>query len=249
MAMPYFPMYPADFEADTSHLTLEEDGAYNRLLRLMWLTPGCSIPDDEAWIIRRMRLDHVTFSRVVAPLIEEFLSRRNGRIFSDRLQREFKKADETSRKRSNAGKRGGRPQATENKGKDRKAGFDFDKAGLSYARGLPEPEPEPDKEKTDYALSARVSGRFDEWWNAYPHRDGKRGKKPAQAKYDRLVRGGVSEQTLIDGAIRSRGDKRVKDGYARDPLTWLNQAGWEDEPSAPQDQPSERRSEWRRLAG
>ncbi|MCP5097247.1 MAG: YdaU family protein, partial [Chloroflexi bacterium] len=36
MSLPYFPMYPTDFEADTSHLTLEEDGAYNRLLRLMW---------------------------------------------------------------------------------------------------------------------------------------------------------------------------------------------------------------------
>ena len=33
--LPYFPLYPTDFEADTSHLTLEEDGAYNRLLRLM----------------------------------------------------------------------------------------------------------------------------------------------------------------------------------------------------------------------
>jgi uncharacterized protein YdaU (DUF1376 family) len=31
MSLPYFPMYPTDFEAKTSHLTLAEDGAYNRL--------------------------------------------------------------------------------------------------------------------------------------------------------------------------------------------------------------------------
>jgi len=55
MSMPYFPMFPTDFEADTSHLTLAEDGAYNRLLRLVWMSPGCSLPDDDAWILRRMR--------------------------------------------------------------------------------------------------------------------------------------------------------------------------------------------------
>lgn len=51
MSLPYFPMFPTDFEAKTSHLTLAEDGAYNRLLRLMWMTPGCSLPDDDAWIM------------------------------------------------------------------------------------------------------------------------------------------------------------------------------------------------------
>ena len=67
MSLPYFPMYPSDFEAKTSHLTLEEDGAYNRLLRLCWMTPGASIPDDDAWIMRRMRVDQATFDRVVRP--------------------------------------------------------------------------------------------------------------------------------------------------------------------------------------
>lgn len=149
MSLPYFNLYPADFEADTSHLTLEEDGAYNRLLRLMWMTPGCSLPDDDAWIARRMRCDQETFQRVVSPLIEEFFTRDNGRVFSPRLMREFKKADVTSRKRSEAGKRGGRPQASGRKGKDEKPGFSIDKAGLSDTRALPEPEPEPEREEKD----------------------------------------------------------------------------------------------------
>ena len=72
MSLPYFPMYPTDFEAKTSHLTLEEDGAYNRLLRLMWMTPGCSLPDSDAWIMRRMRCDADTFERVVLVVIDEF---------------------------------------------------------------------------------------------------------------------------------------------------------------------------------
>lgn len=146
MSTPYFPLYPADFEADTSHLTLEEDGAYNRLLRLMWMTPECNLPDDDAWIKRRMRVDADTYERVVKPLIAEFMQRRNGRVFSARLTEEFKKVDLTSRKRSAAGKMGGRPQASENKQKHEKPGLDFDKGGLSYTRVLPEPEPYIDSE-------------------------------------------------------------------------------------------------------
>jgi len=138
--IPYFPMYPADFEAKTSHLTLEEDGAYNRLLRLMWMTPGCSLPDDPAWLIRRMRIDAATFDRVVAPLLSEFFERKSGRLQNPRLRAEFEKADETYRKRSSAGKRGGRPKAIENKEKEQKAGLSNEKAGPKQ----PEPEPEPD---------------------------------------------------------------------------------------------------------
>ena len=119
-------MYPSDFEADTSHLSLEEDGAFNRLLRIMWMTPGCSIPDDEIWIRRRMRVDQDTFNRVVVPVISEFMKRQGGRVLSPRLTREFKKLDETSRRRSDAGKKGGRPQAVENKHINGKAGFEFD---------------------------------------------------------------------------------------------------------------------------
>jgi 5-methylcytosine-specific restriction endonuclease McrA len=84
--LPYFPLYPTDFEADTSHLTLEEDGAYNRLLRLMWMTPGCSLPDDDAWLMRRMRCDAETFARVVLPVIAEFFTRAKGRVFSPLIE-------------------------------------------------------------------------------------------------------------------------------------------------------------------
>ena len=109
MSLPYFPLYPSDFEAKTSHLTLEEDGAYNRLLRLSWMTPGCSLPDDPAWIARRMRVDQATFDRVVAPLIDEFFSRLKGRLVNRKLTEVFNESNEKHSRRVNAGKLGGRP--------------------------------------------------------------------------------------------------------------------------------------------
>lgn len=139
MSMPYFPMYPSDFEAKTSHLTLEEDGAYNRILRLMWMMPRCAMPDDAAWIARRMRIDADTFDRIVLPILNEFCERKGGFWVNPRLREEYEKADETYRKRSDAGKKGGRPKAIENKQKEQKAGLSQSKAGPKQ----PEPEPEP----------------------------------------------------------------------------------------------------------
>jgi uncharacterized protein YdaU (DUF1376 family) len=146
MSLPYFPMYPSDFEAKTSHLTLEEDGAYNRLLRLSWMTPGCSLPDDPAWIARRMRIDAATFERVVAPLLDEFFTRAKGRITNAKLTDIFNESNEKHSRRVEAGKLGGRPpkyQHTKEKMK-------------SNAKAMPkqpEPEPEPDKEDMGKPIS------------------------------------------------------------------------------------------------
>lgn len=154
MSLPYIPLYIDDYEADTVHLSMMEDGAYNRLLRLMWRTPGCSIPDDEAWIFRRMRAQTDEERGAVLTVIGEFFERRAGRIFSPRLVREFKKADETSRKRSDAGKRGGRPKHIENKEEGAKPGSSQDKAGTKH----PEPDPEPDIEDSSLRSESSNGG-------------------------------------------------------------------------------------------
>ncbi|MCP4410168.1 MAG: YdaU family protein [Gammaproteobacteria bacterium] len=109
MSLPYMPFFVGDYEGKTAHLTLEEDGAYNRLLRLCWRTPGCSIPDEDAWIQRKMRVDEDTMNNVVRPIISEFLKTGKGRLFSERQMEEFIKAKNKHKKRVAAGKKGGRP--------------------------------------------------------------------------------------------------------------------------------------------
>lgn len=116
--LPSLPLFVDDFEAATAHLTLEEDGVYNRLLRLCWRTPGCSIPDDRAWVIRRMRCDEETFDRVVAPIIGEFFKRENGRILQKRLRKEFEYVSSVSKRRKQAGKEGARAKALKSAEKD-----------------------------------------------------------------------------------------------------------------------------------
>ena len=88
MSLPYFPMYPTDFEAKTSHLSIAEDGAYNRLLRICWMTPGCSMPADEAWIMRRARAVSEADQEAVRAILSEFFTIEKGRYSNARLTRE-----------------------------------------------------------------------------------------------------------------------------------------------------------------
>lgn len=145
MSIPYLPLYVADYEADTAHLSIEEDGAYTRLLRLCWRTPGCSVPDDADWIMRRLRVTRSEYDRVVEPIIAEFFQRAKGRVFSPRLQREKDRIESVSQKRSEAGKKGGRPAKSLNNNNS------YESRAKANGKHLePEPEPEPEGKKEPY---------------------------------------------------------------------------------------------------
>ncbi|WP_273280926.1 YdaU family protein [Pseudooceanicola atlanticus] len=138
MSLPYFNLYPDDFEADTAHLTLLEDGIYNRLLRLCWRTPGCSVPDDEAWIFRKLRARTDEEKEAVRIILDEFFTRKGGKIFNSRLIKEWSTANDKHEKRKKAGSKGGIAKSLK-----------INDLDISNAKALlkqPEPEPEPDIE-------------------------------------------------------------------------------------------------------
>lgn len=111
MSMPFLPLYVTDYEADTAHLSLEEDGIYMRLLRLCWRTPGCSIPTDPAWITRMLRITEDQFERHAKPVLGEFFVAKGGRYTQPRLLREHDKATRTCHARKESGSRGGKAKA------------------------------------------------------------------------------------------------------------------------------------------
>jgi len=142
MSLPYFPMYPTDFEADTSHLTLVEDGAFNRLLRLCWMTPGCTLPDDEVWVMRRMRARTEEEKEAVRTVLAEFFVAQDGRLSNARMMREWTTANAAHEKRKNAGSKGGKAKA-----------LTTNKTAPSNATAKPkQPEPEPEP-YTDTSVS------------------------------------------------------------------------------------------------
>ena len=77
---------------------------------------------------------------------------------------------------------------------------------------------------------SKAPDRFEEFWSRYPHRNGvKKGKAVARTKWVRIVKDGVPPDEILKGVAASLQSPDVKRGYARDPSTWLNQRGWEDD--------------------
>jgi uncharacterized protein YdaU (DUF1376 family) len=225
MSLPYFPMFPTDFEAKTSHLTLAEDGAYNRLLRLMWMMPGCSLPDNDKWIMRRMRVDQATFDDVVLIVIDEFCTRENGRVSNAKLSRVFATSNDAHQKRVSAGSKGGKAKS-----------LNANDSNISNAQAMPkqpEPEPEPYKEresKDSCALSVVVEKAFVDFWAHYPRKIGKASASKAFAKAAKKhntddILFGLSQQIE---AMKSKDQKFIPHA-----ATWLNAERWIDEPEQP----------------
>lgn len=227
MSLPYFPMYPADFEADTSHLTLAEDGAYNRLLRLMWMAPGNSLPDDDAWITRRMRCHSDEDRRVVMAIISEFFVRSNGRVSNARLTKEFEKISSSHEKRVIAGSKGGKAKSLKS--------LDAAPSNAKAMLKQPEPEPEPKKRDTNVSLdqkssSPRSSEQFESWWKLVPK---KTGKGNARAAYARALKKTTPE--ILEAQIKAYAQTRAGEDpqFTAHPATWLNAERWTDEAPAP----------------
>ena len=110
MSIPYLPLYVNDYDADTAHLTIAEDGAYMRLLRLCWRSPNCTIPANPDWIRRQLRCSEDEYNTTVLPVIREFFvragSKAGAKLKNARLLREFERINATQQKRSEAGSKG-----------------------------------------------------------------------------------------------------------------------------------------------
>lgn len=106
MSLPYFPFYSDRFEAKTAHLSMLEDGAYNRLLRLCWRTPGCKLPNDTAWIFRQLRAVTKDDKAAVEAVLSEFFTKGRGKIWNERLLEVYGQVSVAHQNKSEAGKKG-----------------------------------------------------------------------------------------------------------------------------------------------
>lgn len=232
---PALPFWTDAYIGDTAHLTNEEHGVYLRLLMFAWRSPDCRLPDDDKRISIMVGLTEKKW-KAMRPVIVAFWTVENGSWTQKRLTKERDFVRGKSQKNRDAAKARWEAKPLENK-------------DCADACAMPSHMPEPcqtdaptpipipiDKKrdaKASFALSARErdhDGRFDEFWQQYPHRNGaKKGKAVAQKAWDRAVKARASPDHIIAGAMRYATDRQVIQGYAKDPATWLNAKGWEDE--------------------
>lgn len=91
------PLFGDAYMADTMHLTLEEHGAYLRLLMLAWRTPDCSLPNDDKRIARMLGVGAQKWKKI-RPAVMAFWTIENGMWTQKRLKKERKYVQEKSQK-------------------------------------------------------------------------------------------------------------------------------------------------------
>jgi len=224
--LPYYPRYPRDFFDGTNGMCFELKGAYAMLLDLIYMCGGV-LYDEPRFIAGHMNCSVRAWGNYRAALIERGkIKVDNGIISNFRadkeliIQRSFQ-----DKQRINASK----PRKNND-------------LGLAMA------EPKPSHTDTDtykregkpsLAHEAEPEG-FAEFWEQYPHRNGaKKGRAVAVKAWRKAIREGPTSQAIIAGALRYATDRQVIQGYAKDPATWLNQKGWQDEiePTGPSNGP------------
>lgn len=80
--------------------------------------------------------------------------------------------------------------------------------------------------------ASSASDRFEEFWQAYPRRDGPNPRKPAEQKFNSMVKSGLDPQTMIDAANKLASEERARGNigtrFIPQAITWLNQQRWSD---------------------
>ena len=111
--MHYYPFNIADFGLHTSHLTLEEEAVYRRLLDFYYDTEK-PIPRETQPVIRRLRLG--SFVAEFEQVLSEFFTLEEDGWHSYRCDIEIKNYHENAERARKNGKKGGRP--SKNKGQE-----------------------------------------------------------------------------------------------------------------------------------
>lgn len=202
----WYSYYPSDIEADTADLTLEEFGAYQRLLNFHFLRD--SIPSDIKRISLILRVSPQK-ARKLWSVLSQFFHEKDGAFYQKRMQKEIAKGIEKSQKLADAGRLGGLAKAKAN--------------AKANAKAIPQPQPQLHKDKTP---SVQTASRFDEWWDAY---DLKKNRKGALAIWKRRKLDNLADELIADAIHRHANDGGWKRGYQPHPTTYLNGDRWNDE--------------------
>lgn len=140
MTLAYMQFYPADYLADTMYLSLEEHGAYLKLLMCMWRADGW-LPDDDKKICMMLGVTGKKWASIKES-ISSFFIYENGKFSQKRLLAEHRATRKKSENLSSNGKQGGRPKHMENNNSPKADGFNRLKQNESIARSPSDPEPE-----------------------------------------------------------------------------------------------------------
>ncbi|MCJ2105854.1 DUF1376 domain-containing protein [Methylobacterium sp. E-041] len=109
-SFPSLPLFTDAYIADTAHLTMEEHGAYLRLLMFAWRSKGCRLANDDVFLARTLGISTPKWLKI-KPTVMAFWTLSGGFWSQRRLSKEHAFVTEKVKKRRAAGKLGGRPKS------------------------------------------------------------------------------------------------------------------------------------------
>lgn len=216
-APPYMKLFWGDYHKATRHLTRDQHGAYFLLIGEAWRLGG-SLPDDDRMLAAWSLCAPDEWAEM-KPVITAFFALRRGKWVHDRVREELASYEATSRKRKEAGRKGGKASV----GKD----LENTEAIAPQKPTKPEPEPEPKKG----AKAPSSDGLFSKAWAAYPDGGRRRSAKGKAAE----VWAKIADEAGGEGALLSavqayaRTPDATRDGgqYAPAFERWLRDGKWE----------------------
>lgn len=191
----WMPLYIADYQADTTRLTLELSGAYLGLLMDYWRNGPP--PDDDAVLARILSIKPLHFRRKIRPFLLSFFVISDGRWTHKRVESELARAAEnsaTARARASkaAAARWGKTPSKPMLG-----------AMLEQC-----PSPSPSSVLTEQAASAMPDPAKECWSRgvALLVRAGRMRENPARTFFGKLLKThGVEARDLLPAVVRAEG--------------------------------------------
>lgn len=141
--LPYYKRYPRDALNGMMGLTLEQRGAYNTILDLIY-DEGGPIRDDERWMCAHLNCDPRVWRRLKAQLMElgKIHLDDEGRISNARSNSELSSTEDMRNVRRTSGAAGGKASAkSRGKGQQKQGKPEANASALGQAITDAEPEP------------------------------------------------------------------------------------------------------------
>lgn len=203
--MHYYKFNIADWHLATSHLSLEEEAIYFRLINYYYDTEN-PIPQETQSVIRRLRLGK--HSDLVSIVLQEFFTLENGFWHHKRCDDEISQYHDKAEVNQINGKKGGRPKKTQSVSKQN-------------------PDITLTKNHKPLTTNHLYTDSFNEFWKIYPRHESKKEAAQAFSKITEPLE--VLIKSVKAQTIARNWDKKENYGFIPHASTWLNQRRWEDE--------------------
>lgn len=230
-----------------SMMDAEEERGYLRLLLAAAGEHDCGLPDDDNWLANtsllgsqwfrptRTKIKRIGGKTSGQKLRAKFIL-RHGRLFNERLLREWEHQQDVLEKRREAGLKGGRPRKHLDSSEEPN--------GLANGNQMAKQTKTNDVSVLDFDLTTQTKENSEEnktlndllaeWFKEFwMHAWRKTGKKEARKSYEKKVRNQIMRELVSKSVIRDRPMYLAREVEHRPHMaTWLNQERYNDEPES-----------------